>query len=175
MYRKTSRRWYRSPIAILRGDGAVMRSVLAIFGGYFLILIWVMTSHSLVWWIAGPALLYREGSRVETLPWVLLSLVFWTFGGVIGGFVSALIARHPANLPSWILALLVFGMSLYSAVTYLRTGPPDLPAGIDPMSLDAAQFGIKPVWYPFAMTVLVPAGVLIGSWFFGNQPEDNDE
>lgn len=151
----------------------MLRHVASIFAGYFLILLWVMTSHSIVWWIGGPGFAFREGTRIETLPWMVLSLAFWLIGGAIGGFVSALIARHPSNLPSWVLAVLVFGMSIYSAFAYLRTGPQELPPGIDPASIDAAQFGIKPTWYPFTMAVLVAAGVLAGSWLVGDQSEED--
>ncbi|MBW3670884.1 MAG: hypothetical protein KY432_04350 [Acidobacteria bacterium] len=150
----------------------MLRYVASIFAGYFLILLWVMTSHSIVWWIGGPGFAFREGTMIETLPWIVLSLAFWLIGGVIGGFVSALVARHPANLPSWVLAVLVLGMSLYSAFAYMQTGPQDLPAGVDPASIDAAQFGVKPTWYPFTMAVLVAAGVLAGSWLHGDQSEE---
>ena len=147
------------------------RSILSIFAGYFLILIWVMTSHSIAWWIGGPELAYKAGTRIETLPWLTISLVLWTIGGVLGGFASALIGKHPRNLPSWVLAVFVFFMSVYSGVMYLRQGAPELPEGIEAGSLDAAQFGIKPEWYPFAMAVLLAAGVLAGSWFYGTDTE----
>lgn len=150
----------------------MVRSVLAVLAGYFLILIWAMTSHSIVWWVTGPEFAYAEGTRVETLPWILISLFLWLVGGAIGGFVSALVARHPVNLPSWVLAVFVFGMSIYSGIMYVRTGPPELPEGIDPASIDAAQFGIKPGWYPFVLAFLVAGGVLAGSWLFGNQSDE---
>ena len=153
----------------------VVRSVLAVLAGYFLILIWVMTSHTIVWWITGPEFAFEEGTRVETLPWILISLLFWLIGGVCGGFVSALIARHPINLPSWVLAVFVLGMSIYSGIAYLRSGPPEMPEGLDPTSIDAAQFGIKPDWFPFVMAVLVAGGVVAGGLLFGNQSDGEIE
>lgn len=149
----------------------MVRSILAVFGGYFLIMIWVMTTHSVAWWLGGPGLAYQEGTRIETGLWMAISLSFWLIGGVLGGFVSALIAKHPRNLPSWVLAVMVLIMTVYSGIAYVRNGPGEPPQGLDPASIEAAQFGIKPDWFPFAMAVLVAGGVLIGSWLIGDQSE----
>lgn len=150
----------------------MLRYVASIFAGLILIYIWMTTMHSFMWWIGGPEFLYREGTRSESLPWSIISIIIWLTAGAVGGFVSALVARHPSNLPPKVLAALVVVLMGYGAMSYLKVGPPVLPAGIDPGSFEGAQFAIKPSWYLIAVALVCAAGVLAGSWLMGDLTDE---
>lgn len=151
----------------------MIRHVASIFAGLVLIYIWMTTAHSFAWWIGGPEFLFADGTRMESVAWSLVSLVIWLSAGVVGGFVCALVARHPTNLPAKVLALVVAVFMGYGAMSYLQVGPPPLPEGIDPVSFEGAQFAIKPTWYLITVAIASAAGVLAGSWFLGGQWDDD--
>ena len=151
----------------------MVRYVASIFAGMILIYIWMTTAHSFMWWIGGGEFLYVEGTRMESLAWSIASVIIWLTAGAVGGFVSALVARHPSNLPSKVLALVVGMVMGYGALSYLRIGPPVLPEGIDPMSFEGAQFAVKPTWYLFTAAIAASIGVFAGSWVVGDLTDED--
>jgi hypothetical protein len=139
-----------------------MRSVLAVLAGYLVMFIWVVTSLSIAWYFIGPEVGFRPGTTEVTAVWLLINIPLSFIGAIFGGWVAAVIGRHPANLPVKVLAGIVFLLALLNAWMQRTMERPEIPEGFDLATFEAAQYAIQPDWYNVSLAILGPVGVLVG-------------
>lgn len=119
-------KWQREKIA---------HSILAVTAGYFVLAILVMALNIVfyaLWGMPanGPSTRYMTASLVSGFLFV-----------VVGGYVTARIARRRELRSAYQLVAFCFLTSIFSAVT---------------------SFGKQPLWYQIALMVVGPSGAVIG-------------
>lgn len=118
----------------------MIRSILAIIAGS---VVWMMTAlgTDAVLKSLAPAW-FGENGKVESLPVLLFMLFYSLFFSVLGGYITALIARRQELKHAFILGLLQFAMGLIATVQFYDTAP---------------------LWYHILfLTLLIPANVFGG-------------
>jgi hypothetical protein len=103
--------------------------------------------------IANLAVLLAAGTKsvVVTPGYLAAKLVIFGLGALAGGFTAARIAAGRSYFTVFVVALVLF---MSAIMPVLRGAPPE--AG-------------HPTWYPVAVAILTPLGVLIGG-FLARRP-----
>jgi hypothetical protein len=117
-----------------------MRSVAAVLAGFVAMAALVMVAT-----LAVAALLPTEVGDAPGALYLVVNLAYSALAAVVGGWVAARLACAGASRSVLTLALLVGAAGVWSALG----APP--------------QVG-QPSWYPWALTLLGPAGVLGGGF-----------
>jgi hypothetical protein len=139
-----------------------MRSVFAVIGGYLVMLMWVVSTLSIAWYFTGPEVGFQPGTTEVTAVWLLINIPLSFVGALFGGWVAAVIGRHPTNLPVKVLAGVVFLLALLNVWMQRTMDRPEIPEGFDLSTFEAAQYAIQPGWYNILLAVIGPLGVIIG-------------
>ena len=104
----------------------MLRNVLAVVGGWFVMTAWVMLTSMLAWKVLGSSFALNESQDAPSGGWIAINLVLGFLGAGLGGFVTAGVARNPTNRPVMILAVLLLAMGLGSAMSYRnQAGAPE--------------------------------------------------
>ena len=122
------------------GDPSLLRSVAAVILGFA-----VLTFGSV---IAGRLLLSSIGIESEAAPsttFIAASLCARAVVTILAGFLTALAAPRAPRLHAGVLAAILVFFSI---------------ASIAGLTASGESYG--PTWYPIAMLVIAPAGVLLG-------------
>lgn len=113
----------------------MLRTIGAVIAGYVIIAILVILST-----ILTVGLMLPNIASTPTTSYLIVNLILGLLAAVIGGYCAALIARAKKLTPAISLAAIVFIFGL----------------------LSLGQSSNQPVWYPYALLVIGPLGVVIG-------------
>ncbi|HZS08666.1 MAG TPA: hypothetical protein VFD58_27780 [Blastocatellia bacterium] len=130
----------------------MLRSVLSVAAGFMVMVITVVIGTALT----ARIMLGDAGSNTIQQPpnsYLVASLVVSAAAAVLGGWVTGLIAGREPLIHAGALSILLLVMSAVSVL--LTRGTPEAAA--------------QPSWYPWVVTVLGAAGVLLGGVLRGGQ------
>jgi hypothetical protein len=124
----------------------MLRSILAVIAGS---VVWMVTA------LGMDAILmslwpqwFVEGGKVESVPLLLFTMCYALLFGVLGGYVTAVIARRAEVKHALALGILQLLMGIAATIKFWDTAP---------------------AWYHIAfLTLLVPA-ILLGGWLRANR------
>lgn len=140
----------------------MVKSIGAAIVGYVAIFAMVFGLMTASWFAVGVERTFRPGSWEVTALWNALLLIAAVIAAVVGGYVTATIAKDRRG--PYVLIGIVVILGLLLALPALTgqgptaTGP--RPAAL-PM-LEAMQNGIQPAWVALLNPVLGAVGVLLG-------------
>ncbi len=147
----------------------MLRTILAVIGGYVVMVCFVILGIATVWFGMGNSFAFVGETSEASLGWSLLILAAGFIASIAAGIVATLIAgqMNRQNATRGLMGLIV-GLGLLTAVMNLMKEPKTLPQGktIQDLSfVEAGEFAHSPTWYDFAIIGAGVAGVLIGSSF----------
>ena len=140
------------------------RAIAAVIVGYLAIAVWVIGVTLIAYLILGASFAFREGTTEVTLGWVAVDLLSGLTGAIIGGFVTAAMARSPNNTPVKVLAGVVLVLGLLTAAAQLMAGGAavtETPAA-ELSAFEAFSQTKQPIWHSFTLPLVGLVGVLIG-------------
>lgn len=139
----------------------MLRSILAVIVGYFVIFVCVFCSFSIAYLLMGTEGAFRSGSYEVSNLWLALSIPLALIAAVIGGFACAKIAR--GGRAPFVLAGLVLGLGLISAVFEMQAEPAPTTRSAEVGNLEAMGQARQPLWIAWLNPFLGAAGVVLGS------------
>jgi hypothetical protein len=119
---------------------AVLRSVLAVLGGYLTMATVVMLGTGAIKMLS-PSWVAAEGA--PTAPYLVINVAYSFIAALTGGYVAAWIASRLFLLHAIALGAFVLVMTIISAVLYENR---------------------QPRWYQVLLGVLMPLAVVLGGW-----------
>ena len=156
----------------------MIRALAAVLLGYMSMAIWVMMALGIAWKVLGADFAVDAETNQATAGWIALNLPLSFIGALLGGWMTASIARAKADSAVRALASLVLVLGLWLAFTTTfgdrdtagmpadnvgETAPPAVgdgaPATSDATAMTQAE---QPIWYTFLVPFLGLTGVLIG-------------
>ncbi len=143
----------------------MIRAILSVIIGYVALFIWVMATMTGAWFALGSDFAYDQGTYDASTGWSVVSLVLGVIGAVIGGLVTASIARTAT--PAKVLAGIVLVLGLVTAVAYqMGDATADEAAQavpVDDLGVWQAASTTQPqAWYSYSLPFVGCAGVLLG-------------
>ena len=149
----------------------MLRSILAVVVGYLVLAVFVSVTLMIGWIAVGPEVAFRAGTTRVAPAWLAINIPLSLAGAVLGGWIAALIGRHPRNTPVKVLAGLVLVLGLLQAVMLVTTVRPAPTKPVTEMSmLEASAHGQQPVWYSFGIPILGAAAVILGGKLYRPRP-----
>ncbi len=142
----------------------MLRAILAVIVGYVVLFIFVVATLSATWFALGADFAYNEGTYEASTGWSAVAIVLGVIAAVIGGLVTASIARTAT--PVKVLAGIVLVLGLVEAVNYQvledDESTEQLVRTEDISMFEAATKSQPPAWYSYALPLVGCAGVLLG-------------
>lgn len=140
------------------------RAIVSVLVGYIAMFFAIFLAFSGLYLLLGQDLSFQPGSYDPSVLWNVVSFALGLGAAILGGFVSARIARSAT--PPKVLAGLVLVIGLLSAIPVVTTAstPAESRAG-DVGNLDAMMKAKQPIWVAVANPFLGLFGVLIGAHF----------
>jgi len=136
------------------------RAIGSVVVGYIVIALFVFITFSVTYLILGPEGSYRPGTYDVSATWIGISVVLSLAGAVLGGVVSARMARSAT--PPKVLAGIVLVLGL--AMAFMTETPGTTPArAADPSVWEAAGQSRQPGWLLYVNPFVGLLGVLIGA------------
>ena len=114
-----------------------LRSFAAVLAGYIVMALAVIVAT------LGLMMTLHQQTGYPTSVYVLLNLFFSAAGAIVGGLVTAFIAGKKPLQHGYILAAVIFVMSVIS----FRTG-----------------HALQPRWYQAILGILMPLFAIVGAW-----------
>jgi hypothetical protein len=139
------------------------RAIVSVVVGYVVMFAAIFLAFSGLYLLLGQDRSFRPGSYEPSVLWTVVSFVLGAGAAVLGGYVSAGIARTAT--PPKVLAGVVLVIGLVSAVPVLMAAatPAEARAG-EVSNLDAMTKAKQPAWVAVANPFVGLAGVLLGAW-----------
>lgn len=120
----------------------MLRSILAVIAGSITWMVTALGTDAIVMSLFPQW--YNNGGRVESVPVLLFAGFYSLLFSVLGGYVTALIARRSEMLHVFILGVLQLLMGIMATIKFWDTAP---------------------VWYHLTfLALLIPANLLGGQW-----------
>ena len=145
----------------------MLRATLAVIVGYLAMAIAVFVTLTLAWLALGPGFAFKAGTTEVTLGWIAINLPLSFACAVLGGWVTARIARRPGPVKALAVVILVLGLGM--ALAHIFMDDPaasgetaDRATSGTLSSFEAASEAIQPPWYNFVIPFVGVAGVLLG-------------
>jgi hypothetical protein len=139
----------------------VARTIGGVILGYVVMAVIVFCSLTAAYLAMGADAAFRPGSYDVSGLWIVVSIIVGLAAAIVGGWVSATVARD-ARAPK-ILAAVVFVLGLAVAIPVLTapSAPPKPRLG-DVPNLQAMADAHTPAWIALLNPIVGAAGVMIG-------------
>lgn len=143
----------------------MLRIILAIVLGYVAMGVLVMLGFSLVF--LAPDFAYEKDSFDVTPGWLIYALILGLVAAMVGGAVTAKIARSMCLPALLIFAAIAFVVGLVSAAANLqRPKPPTGEAAEQKVAkmttAERVTESVQPIGYSFALPFVGAAGIIAG-------------
>lgn len=144
----------------------MVRAIAAVVVGYVAMAVFIFVTLTLAWFALGPSFAYQEGTTKVTAGWLAVNLPLSFVGAVLGGWVTALVARRPGPVKALAVVILVLGLGM--AVAHLFGDDTSGASAVserpveEMSSFEAASEAVQPPWYNFVLPFVGAAGVLLG-------------
>ena len=140
----------------------MLRSILAVIGGYVVMALFVMVALTLLYLVLGADGSFKPNSYEVSLSWALATTAVGFVAGALGGYACVAIAqRFRAAL---YLAVLVVVLGAISGVMAMSSEKVDLgPRSSELSSFEAATKAQQPLWAVLLNPVIGVVGVLAGA------------
>ena len=144
------------------------RTIVAVVGGYFLMVLLIFTLFSLIWMTAGPDALFADGSYSAGPGWIAQGLVVSFVAALAAGALAAR-AGGASSARALAVVIIVIGVAMaWPAINAWEDGRPiDRPAGVS--MTEAAQNARQPAAVALALPFVGAAGAWIGGIGFGRR------
>jgi hypothetical protein len=138
------------------------RAILSVVVGYLVMFAAIFLLFSGLYLALGQERSFQPGSYDPSLLWNVVSFVLGISAAVLGGYVSARIARTAT--PPKVLAGVVLVIGLLSAIPVVTaaSAPAEVRSG-EAGNLDAMMKAKQPAWVAVANPFVGLVGVLIGA------------
>ncbi len=142
----------------------MLRAILGVIVGFFVIMGVVDGAIAASWLIFGIDILYNEGVWNVTVVWMILSIVIYLAAGLISGTVCEAIASKGTRA-----AIVLAGVVLIAGILYAKSQKKTSEAQnqtsrqAGATRYDAMQYAIIPNLSRFGNPVLAVIGVLVGA------------
>lgn len=146
------------------------RRVFSILAGYVAMFAIVMITFMVV--VVAPDFAFRPNTAEASTVWIIYTLIASFIAAIVGGAVTAKLAksqRRPAVIG---LAALVFVLGILSAMgNATRTPPGELPPEVINDVFKRAEKAVQPTAYAWTVPFVGAAGALIGGGVFRRPPQ----
>jgi hypothetical protein len=143
----------------------MLRSILAVIVGYFVIVLCVFLSFSALYLLLGPDKAFRPESYDVSILWLAVTFPLALLAAVVGGFVCAKISR--GGKAPVVLAVLVFVLGMLSAIPVLTAEPSTAVRTAEVGNLEAMAGAQQPAWVALLNPIIGAAGTLFGAKLAG--------
>ena len=144
----------------------MVRALAAVILGYLGMALWVMMALGIAWQLLGEDFAVDPQTNRATAAWIALNLPLSFLGALLGGWLTASIARAKADSAVRALASLVvvLGLAMAFTTTFRDDSTPQVAEDVEqPSSADSTMMQAEqPVWYTFLVPFVGLAGVMIG-------------
>jgi hypothetical protein len=140
----------------------MVRPVAAVILGYLGMAVWVMLSVGIAWRFLGQDFALDAQTNRATAAWLALNLPLSFIGAMLGGWLTASIAKVKAVPAVRALALLVLVLGLMMAVSETMRDPTGTISESDAQEAPAMIGSQQPTWYTFVIPFVGFAGVMLG-------------
>lgn len=141
----------------------MVRTILGIIAGYFIIAVCTAGSFTVAYLILGEDGAFQPGSWDVTPTWGLTTVALAAAVALIGGVVCGIIAKPGSKAPlAFAVVVIVLGI-LSGVLAMARPDPGPREPGVSVM--DAANTAKQPAWYTWSLPFIGAAGVYLGSSF----------
>ena len=140
----------------------MLKSILAIIASCVVIFIFLFAAFTGCYLALGVDGTFQTDSYEVTTVWIALTVVVWLLGGIIGGFLCAVISESKKTCQ--IFAFIVFFLGLLACIPAIRRNPdaPNTRAG-EVSNREAMDLAVYPMWVHILTPVVSAAGVLLGA------------
>jgi hypothetical protein len=136
------------------------RAIGSVVAGYIVIALFVFITFSVAYLILGPEGSYQPGTYAVSALWIGISVVLSFIAAVLGGWVSARMAR--SAMPPKVLAGIVLGLGI--AMAFMTETSDTAPVrAADPSVWEAAGQSRQPGWLLYVNPLVGVLGVLVGA------------
>jgi hypothetical protein len=137
------------------------RAILSVVVGYVAMFAAIFLTFSGLYLALGQELSFRPGTYEPSVLWTAVSFGLGVLSAVLGGYISARIARTAT--PPKVLAGVVLVIGLLSAIPVLTASTDSEARTGEVSNLDAMMKAKQPAWVALANPLVGAAGVLIGA------------
>ncbi len=142
----------------------MLRKILAVITGYFVMAIFVMLSLGGIYMAIGSERAFEPGTYQITTLWLVSMFAVGLLAAIFGGVTCAKVSKHSKHaVIGLMLLVLVLGVSM--ALDKLKASDAEMPLVREPGTsmMDAMNIAKEPVWVSFTHPIIGCLGVMIGA------------
>ncbi len=137
------------------------KNILAAVVGYVAMFVAIFGLFSIAFMMIGVERSYQPGVYNVSLLWILVSLVLSVFVGMIGGYVTKLIAKNDQAVKILLGIAVVLGLIMASGSLFVESREITRPETVG--NMEAMMNSIQPLWVGFLVTLIHVGGILYGA------------
>jgi hypothetical protein len=138
----------------------MLRIIASAIVGYLVVFLCLFALCTGAYLAMGTEAAFQPGSYQVTTTWIAVSLVLSFAAGIVGGFVSKLIARTQTGPRALAGLVLVLGLAMAAMVAMSPPPPTERAASVP--NMEAMMKAQTPVWVAVLSPLIGVAGVLLG-------------